>query len=232
MANRTLEKDELEYLKRFIERRGFRDEGVLADILDHFACKTEELLARDPKLGLQQAAERAHASFGVRGFADLAKAYQDGLEGKYKAVYWHQFRRFLYNPLHELLLFALGSIAYQAYLYAAAQQWFHILDQNDFTFAFLLLIFAGEVLLHRKISSGSRKGLIIQAGLRGRGLLFFLPYWYFMIHKGNGLTLGMLQFHAWIHALALPYTVWHYVTRYQTFAIAKEDLGRFRQLSQ
>ena len=45
MDSKVLSQEQLKELVRFIHSRGFREPAVVLEILDHFACKVEELLA-------------------------------------------------------------------------------------------------------------------------------------------------------------------------------------------
>ena len=55
------------------------------EILDHVACKVEELLDKNPSLSLDDAFRIVHSEFGIFGFSTLAESYIKTIE-KYFAL--------------------------------------------------------------------------------------------------------------------------------------------------
>lgn len=70
-----LNKEQLKTLTQFIRKRGYPELDLQLEILDHFASKVEEILAKEPRLELSKAMQKAHASFGVMGFSTIADSY-------------------------------------------------------------------------------------------------------------------------------------------------------------
>ncbi len=113
----VLNKEELQRLREFIYKRGFRDEAVINEILDHFACKVEEQLSANPKLSLNEAMYNAHESFGVLGFYVIQANLDKSLRHRYKTLYWASvktlFGTISFWPLSVLLWLAI----YKGYLW-------------------------------------------------------------------------------------------------------------------
>lgn len=114
MDKRILTPEELEQMKTFIVSRSqrFAEPLVLLEIIDHFACKTEELLHEDPTLPFATALQKAHHSFGVKGFAPIATACEKRLYGQYKRAHQEAQRKLLFSP-HGLGLLATGLLVSQ-----------------------------------------------------------------------------------------------------------------------
>jgi len=103
--------EQLPFLKDFIRKRGFVDPVQINEILDHFACKVEEVLAANPKISLQQAMYDAHTSFGIMGFRPIVEAFEEGMKFKYKSTYWKTVKSLMKSPKWVLLIvlsFLLG----------------------------------------------------------------------------------------------------------------------------
>ncbi len=82
-----LSESELQTLCAFISRKGFGEPALLLEILDHFACKVEELSAQHPDWPLEKRMEEAHRQFGVAGFYPLVKNYEEGLQRHYSRYF-------------------------------------------------------------------------------------------------------------------------------------------------
>lgn len=117
MDKRTLTPVELQLLKQFIISRSarFAEPVILLEILDHFACKTEELLTADPRLGFDEAMRKAHQSFGIKGFAPLAASCEQGIYQKYKQLFRKLQRELLFSG-HMLGFLAAGLLCFNLLL--------------------------------------------------------------------------------------------------------------------
>lgn len=80
---KKLNKTELKELLAFIEHKGYTFVDVQLEILDHFACKVEELMTENPTLNLQGAMVQAHQSFGAMGFSEIEDSFDLGLQNKF-----------------------------------------------------------------------------------------------------------------------------------------------------
>ncbi|MCH7408253.1 hypothetical protein MM239_02510 [Belliella sp. DSM 111904] len=75
-----LDKDQIDQLKKLISYKGYPEVDVQYEILDHVACKVEELIASNPKLSIGDAFQKAHATFGIFGFSALEESYKKMIE--------------------------------------------------------------------------------------------------------------------------------------------------------
>lgn len=82
-----LSESELQTLCAFISRKGFGEPALVLEILDHFACKVEELSTQYPTWPLEKRMEEAHRQFGVAGFYPLVKSYEEGLQRHYNRYF-------------------------------------------------------------------------------------------------------------------------------------------------
>ncbi|MFA6151821.1 MAG: hypothetical protein WC716_10915 [Chitinophagaceae bacterium] len=71
---------QLETLKKFIISKGIRETDVINEILDHFACKTEEILNNSGNITFEKAITLAHKSFGRSGFRSVVAQYEKSIE--------------------------------------------------------------------------------------------------------------------------------------------------------
>lgn len=77
-----LSKEQIEQVKKMISRKGYPFIDVQYEILDHVACRIEELMAHDSKLSLEAAFAKVHASFGIFGFSSLEESYEKSIQQK------------------------------------------------------------------------------------------------------------------------------------------------------
>lgn len=116
--------DELAALRQFIISRSarFAEPAILLEIMDHFACKTEEILQAEPGLSLDMAMKKAHHAFGVKGFAPLAEACEKAIFSRYRHWYRQELRN-VWCSLHVLGFGLLGLLAAQLCLLAEKLAW-------------------------------------------------------------------------------------------------------------
>lgn len=95
-----LDEMQLLQLKRFIRIKGIKEEDVILEILDHFACKTEELMNEDIYLPFEKATEAAYYSFGNNGFKNMSLQYEKRL----KRLVWTEFKPALGKVMHSKLI--------------------------------------------------------------------------------------------------------------------------------
>ncbi|WP_118950650.1 hypothetical protein [Taibaiella helva] len=128
MDKKILTAAELARLRQFISTRSsrFAEPALLMELTDHFACKVEELLQHDSRLSLDEAMAQAHRSFGVKGFAPLAEAFEKGVYQRYKTWYRREQKQFLLS-LHFPGMILLGLLAGKLFL-ALSQR--HLLQEG------------------------------------------------------------------------------------------------------
>lgn len=99
MDKRILTPEELAQLKQFIISRSarFSEPGILLEITDHFASKTEEILTEEKYISFEMAMKKAHHSFGVKGFSPIAEAYEQTIFNAYKKASKQFMHRMLFT---------------------------------------------------------------------------------------------------------------------------------------
>ncbi|WP_194774398.1 hypothetical protein [Pararhodonellum marinum] len=110
-----LSKDQIEQLKNFISYKGYREIDVQYEILDHVACKVEDLIEENPKLSLPEAFQKVHASFGIFGFSELEESYKKMIQKRLWGYYWQELKQLFTSykiifPIGLLYLFFQSSI--------------------------------------------------------------------------------------------------------------------------
>lgn len=107
MHKMTLSDAQLLELKRFIEQRGIKELDVIHEVLDHFACKVEELMEANPNLNFQEAIQKAHRSFGQSGFRPMIRAYELQVE----KIMWQTFKQALVHAISSPIIIAAIAVA-------------------------------------------------------------------------------------------------------------------------
>ncbi|MCH7414755.1 hypothetical protein MM213_14740 [Belliella sp. R4-6] len=104
-----LTKDQIEQLKKLISYKGFTQIDVQYEILDHVACRVEELMEENPTLDLPDAFMKVHTSFGNKGFNELDISYQKMIRKRHRKYFWEELKIFLssYKVLLVLGIFTL-----------------------------------------------------------------------------------------------------------------------------
>ncbi|GHB34519.1 hypothetical protein [Mongoliitalea lutea] len=110
-----LTKDQIEQLKKMISRKGYPFIDVQYEILDHVACKIEELMAGDPKISLETAFAKVHASFGIFGFSGLEESYVKLIEKRFKRHYWTEIKA-TFSSTKIILPIGIAVAMYQVFL--------------------------------------------------------------------------------------------------------------------
>lgn len=130
----VLDKEQLTTLTHFIWKRGFREPELVHEILDHFACKVEEVLQNHPQMNLQDAMCKAHESFGVMGFAPIVSAYQAERIAKQKLIIKTARKKTLTSVPTIITALLLGYFVFQYTMWASTNkvdiayfEWFNIL---------------------------------------------------------------------------------------------------------
>lgn len=150
-----LDKEQLTTLTHFIWKRGFREPDIVQEILDHFACKVEEVMADEPKLNLQEAMYKAHESFGVMGFAPIVSAYRAGIIAKQKLIVKMAWRKAFTSIPTILIAILTGISTYKFFFWAEANgvRFLHASIVQDL----LLLAFLLEMVMTVILTGGLKK---------------------------------------------------------------------------
>ncbi|WP_439490387.1 hypothetical protein [Algoriphagus sp.] len=103
-------------LKKMISYKGYPEIDLQYEILDHVACKVEDLLEEKPSMGLDDAFRKVHSEFGIFGFSDLAESYTKSIEKRYRRFFWEEFIAF-FTGYRIIYPTALGFILYWLSVY-------------------------------------------------------------------------------------------------------------------
>ncbi|MDI9319963.1 MAG: hypothetical protein QM530_05740 [Phycisphaerales bacterium] len=115
MNDITLCEYQLLELKQFIRKRGIREEDVVIEILDHFACKVEELMNSNIHLPFERAIQIAHQSFGKSGFRPMIVNYEKHIQKMMWQIFKNECKKVVLSPK------ILFLIAYVISLYPLLQ---------------------------------------------------------------------------------------------------------------
>lgn len=83
----NLTPSQISHLKSLIASKGYEEIDVQYEILDHVACKVEEILDENPKLELEEAFRIAHAGFGIFGFSGLEESFKKMIQKRFYSKY-------------------------------------------------------------------------------------------------------------------------------------------------
>ncbi len=113
-----LNKEQITQLKKLISYKGYPEIDVQFEILDHVACKVEELMEHNPKLSLPDAFQKVHASFGIFGFSELEESYKKMIGKRIRCNYFQELKHFFFSyriiyPLGLLSIFYHLSLLFQ-----------------------------------------------------------------------------------------------------------------------
>ena len=174
MDNATLSKAQLHVLISYIEKRGFHEPLTVVEILDHFACKVEEKMKANPAISLENAMAEAHADFGPLGFAPIAKAFEAGVNKKYKTIYRAGLRKAFKNPMQLGVALLAAFVFYKGYYWAYLHHSNHIFGTNDMgaLLYFTTIIFPVAMLL--KYKQNRKQNPIINAIMYRLAIIYFV----------------------------------------------------------
>lgn len=109
---KKLSQDELQTIVSFIQKRGFTYIDVQTEVLDHVACRVEDMISEDPELNLDAAIQKTHSEFGIFGFSTVEDGVISGLTKKYNRLFWRTFISFL-SPRYIFLVLFAGYFLYK-----------------------------------------------------------------------------------------------------------------------
>lgn len=147
MESKHLNDEQISFLKDYIRKRGFINAIEIQEILDHFACKVEEVLELHPTLNLQQAMHQAHTSFGVKGFEPLVAAFKRIHTAHYRKTYFATLKASFMQPKWLLLVIASVIACYQIISIPIVPLFLY-----DYSWSFLLVYMASTHLINWYVS--------------------------------------------------------------------------------
>ena len=219
----SLNKVQLQQLVRFIKSKGFTEPFVVVEILDHFACKVEELLSANAGMTLDDAINNAHSRFGVFGFQPLVKAYYTMLRKKYMALYRQVKKKVLTSALPVLILCLLGILFYKSCIYAAINNLYGM-GINDA--AFLLFTPALLELFLLKKNFYKKENVIADTIINFDKWIFWGPMLLCPSFSKNGFFITSLGIHliAGVYSFMFVYFILRAYCIYKTMQLAKQDM--------
>lgn len=140
MDNITLNEEQLWQLRQFIMKRGIKSPDVVNEILDHFACKAEEVISMQPNITFERAMQLAHQSFGSSGFRPLVAQYEKQLKLTINSIFKQELKNVVNSP-KIIFIFFFGLIAIPALNILGRQIGNHwLLDLELIGLLFIVLI--------------------------------------------------------------------------------------------
>jgi hypothetical protein len=109
---KKLDKTELQTVLSFIQKRGFTYIDVQTELLDHVACRVEEIMEESPGMTLDHAIEKSHSEFGIFGFSAVEDSIIAGVTKKYNRFFWKTFLSY-FGPKYILLVLFAGYALYK-----------------------------------------------------------------------------------------------------------------------
>jgi len=218
MDKRILNQEELNLLQHFIKSRGFKDEGTVHEILDHFACKVEDLLAENPSLSVSEAMQKAHLSFGFRGFRNIEETYQTQLKSKVKSYYINQLKALTLKPFPFLActLFFLLLLKFNTNIFKDSMPIYWLKEYYTWLiFGYLSLIELYQIL---QMPKGWRQHLSLQYAFNPTGFwgtplsLYFL----IMVHPDHDLSISKATVLSIFITTILVFQILHFLARKKT----------------
>lgn len=234
MDSKVLSQEQIRELVLFIHSRGFRAPYIVLEILDHFACKVEEILEQKPDIQFYQAMVEAHLSFGVRGFYPFFESFQQHTEKKYKKLFWRNFRSELGKPYNIFMLSLFGVLLFMLYVRASANLQFKIWDYYTVVdvafFIILLLCPLLDLAIKFSLPKGYRRHPFISSSLMSGSVSAF---WFF-IFMGPALRRFDVTY-PWIFgsifALYVTYITARHFANKRTIQKAKDDLEAINRMA-
>lgn len=133
-----LNKPQIEQLKSLISKKGYPEIDVQYEILDHVACKVETMLDENPKLYIEEAFQKVHASFGIFGFSGLEESYKKLIETRLRNYFWQELKSNLLSlkiMIPILLTFCYFQSAF------VLEKYFNFGEGGEFLIGLLFLAF-------------------------------------------------------------------------------------------
>lgn len=91
-------------IKNFIQSRGITFLDVQMEVLDHVASAVEEKMTAEVQLEFKDSLKQTHASFGIFGLSTIEDAIVNGMERRFRKVFWQKISSFFHLRFIPLLL--------------------------------------------------------------------------------------------------------------------------------
>ena len=93
-----LNTDQVAVIKDFISKRGFKEQDLQLEILDHLTCKIEDLMSENADVGFEDALGQAHAQFGVMGLSVLEDSMRTSISHTFKQISLNVLKKWITFP--------------------------------------------------------------------------------------------------------------------------------------
>jgi len=221
-----LNEEQINHLKEFIKTKGFHDHAVILEILDHFACKIEDIMTNEPKMSFYDAITKARLSFGVMGFQPISSAFEKQSRKKYRNVYFSNFIKTVSSIKYIPLLLLVGYAIYTFWIFCEKNNYKHFIEINDcslFIALFLLTAFAVKLMMSPGRTFRQKSYFFKLAS----SMVSFLPFFIY-IAGPNRLLFSDTHVHslrpaAVTLAVFFVYIAIHIIAEYKTLKKAIED---------
>jgi hypothetical protein len=104
--------NQIDQIKRFVSKRGFREIDLQLEMVDHLACKMEELWVDQPHLTFEEVLNKAHLSFGVMGLSVIEDNMYKAISLKFRRLAGGVGKKWFSFPI-VLLLLGFSFLCYQ-----------------------------------------------------------------------------------------------------------------------
>lgn len=220
---------QLQQLENYIDKRGFHDPVIKAEILDHFACKVEEIMTARPQLSLNEAIQKAHSSFGATGFYPIQANLDKHLSIKYKEIFNTELKRRFTSVPNIIVILLLSYCTFKAYVWAAVNGYKHILGQNDVnTFLFLIML-VSLYMPGRRSFWKFQKNYYLKTAVNA--MMWMNPVLPGIIMSNEATSSNGIQICAIINAACAVYFFAFYPAAYTTYSAAENDYEEFRKMT-
>jgi hypothetical protein len=118
-----LNEQQIEQVRQYIRRRGFEQQEVQSEIVDHVASAVEAEMSEDRDISIEEAIYNVHCSFGLFGFENIERAVTAGIREHLWQYYKNSFlklwntKRIFLNLITACLLFVLFNTLLQTIPY-------------------------------------------------------------------------------------------------------------------
>lgn len=229
MDKLTLTSEQLKELELYVHKKGFKDAVVKAEILDHFACKVEEVMTEEPQLKFDDAMLKAHQAFGVLGFAPIRENLDSYLKTKYRQIFNKEIKKRFTSIPHIIVMLLLGYCVFKAYIWADINDYKHFFHQNDVSTVLNLSLLVFILLLGKPSSWRFSKNYYLSIATKAR--LWISPFLMGLLTGFDPETSEGIALCAGINALFTIYFYAIYPAMHKIFVTAENDYQEFKQFT-
>ncbi len=90
--------EQLEEVKTFVRSSDIKYIDVQMELLDHVACKVEDILERNPAQHIADALQQIKTDFGYHGFRDFQESFTKSVMKQNRNYYWEVLKEWFYMP--------------------------------------------------------------------------------------------------------------------------------------